>query len=239
MKLRVKFSKQGAVKYIGHLDVMRYFQKTLRRAEVDIKYTTGYSPHQVMSFAQPLGVGLTSLGEYMDIELNSDCADLNKLKEQIKACSVPGIQVLNIIELPENAGNAMASVAAALYKISFKEGKVPEGFNEQNNLTKCIADYLNQDKIIIEKEGKAGKREVDIKPGIYKFAYDEGSKSFELFVNASSEGNIKPLFVIDTFLQTLNLSLPANALSILRLDTFTHKTKDSTEIDDLVPMDKI
>jgi len=71
MKLRIKFSKQGPVKFVGHLDVMRYFQKAMRRAGIDIKYSEGFSPHQIMSFAAPLGVGLTSNGEYMDIEVNS------------------------------------------------------------------------------------------------------------------------------------------------------------------------
>ena len=67
MKVRVKFSKYGPVKFIGHLDVMRYFQKAIRRADIDILYSEGYSPHQIMSFASPLGLGITSEGEYMDI----------------------------------------------------------------------------------------------------------------------------------------------------------------------------
>ena len=51
MKIRIKFQKQGTVRFIGHLDVMRYFQKVMRRAEVDIRYSEGFSPHQIMSFA--------------------------------------------------------------------------------------------------------------------------------------------------------------------------------------------
>ena len=54
MKIRIKFQKQGTVRFIGHLDVMRYFQKVMRRAEVDIRYSEGFSPHQIMSFASPL-----------------------------------------------------------------------------------------------------------------------------------------------------------------------------------------
>ena len=56
------------MRFIGHLDVMRYFKKAIRRAEIPIAFTTGYSPHMIMSFAQPLGIGLTSDGEYFDIE---------------------------------------------------------------------------------------------------------------------------------------------------------------------------
>mgnify|MGYP003549721286 FL=1 len=71
IKVRIKFSKHGVMRFIGHLDIMRYFQKVFRRAEIDIAYSGGFSPHQIMSFAQPLGVGLESDGEYMDVELNS------------------------------------------------------------------------------------------------------------------------------------------------------------------------
>ena len=69
MKIRIKFRKYGTMKFIGHLDVMRYFQKAIRRAEVNIRYSEGFSPHQIMSFAAPLGVGITSEGEYVDIEV--------------------------------------------------------------------------------------------------------------------------------------------------------------------------
>ena len=70
MKIRIKFKKYGTMKFIGHLDVMRYFQKAIRRSDVEICYSGGFSPHQIMSFAAPLGVGITSNGEYVDIEVS-------------------------------------------------------------------------------------------------------------------------------------------------------------------------
>ena len=69
MKVRVKFAKEGVMKFIGHLDIMRYFQKAVKRAGLDASFSEGFSPHMVMSFASPLGVGIESEGEYMDIEI--------------------------------------------------------------------------------------------------------------------------------------------------------------------------
>ena len=66
MKARIKFRKYGALRFIGHLDVMRFFQKVMRRADIPIAFTTGYSPHMIMSFAVPLGVGMESLGDEND-----------------------------------------------------------------------------------------------------------------------------------------------------------------------------
>lgn len=63
MNIRVRFRKYGVLKFIGHLDVMRYFQKAIRRADIDICYSEGYSPHMIMSFASPLGLGLESDGD--------------------------------------------------------------------------------------------------------------------------------------------------------------------------------
>lgn len=72
MTFRIRFAKYGVVKFIGHLDVMRYFQKVVRRSELPVKYSQGFNPHQLLTFAQPLGVGITSDGEYMEIEFDDD-----------------------------------------------------------------------------------------------------------------------------------------------------------------------
>lgn len=132
MKIRIKFTKYGPLRFIGHLDVMRFFQKAIRRAGIDVTYTTGFSPHQVMSFAAPLGVGLTSNGEYMDIQVNSLPASRDGLTpcqiltQRLNNASVKGLDVVSARILPENAGNAMASVAAASYSVRFREGREPQ-----------------------------------------------------------------------------------------------------------------
>ncbi len=121
MRLRIKFKKYGPIRFIGHLDVMRFFQKAIRRAGIDVAYSNGFSPHQLMAFAAPLGVGLASNGEYMDIEINSmvSCQDI---RERLNHVSVPGIEVLSVKQLPDSAENAMASVYG-----TFPGGKKSKG----------------------------------------------------------------------------------------------------------------
>ena len=72
----MQFAKYGRMLYIGHLDVMRYFQKALRRAGVDMMYSKGYSPHPLLSFAAPLGVGIESQAEYADLEVTETAPTL-------------------------------------------------------------------------------------------------------------------------------------------------------------------
>ena len=93
MKVRIKFRKYGVLKFIGHLDVMRFFQKMMRRAEIPIAFTGGYSPHMIMSFASPLGIGLTSDGEYVDIEL-TELIDSETAVRRMNAVTAEGIEDL-------------------------------------------------------------------------------------------------------------------------------------------------
>ena len=72
MKIRIKFAKTGVMKFVGHLDVMRYFKKAIRLAELPIAYSEGFSPHMLLSFASPLGVGISSTGEYFEMVLAED-----------------------------------------------------------------------------------------------------------------------------------------------------------------------
>lgn len=229
MKLRVKFSKHGPIRFIGHLDVMRYFQKAIRRAELDIAYSTGFSPHQIMSFAAPLGVGLESNGEYMDIEVHSitSCEDV---KNRLNAVSAPGIEVTSVKILPEGAGNAMASVAAASYTVTFKEGREP-----QTAIADMLPGFLAKEQILITKETKKGTRKVDLKPGIYELSYSENA--FHMLVDASSAGNIKPIQIIEALLNDNGESLQENALFVTREDTFTDIGTENAR--KLVPLDSI
>jgi radical SAM-linked protein len=234
MILRIKFGKHGAVRYIGHLDVMRFFQKAIRRAEIDVAYTKGYSPHQIMSFAQPLSVGLESNGEYMDIEVNSiiSCEDV---KVRLNEASVPGIEILSVKLLPENAGNAMASVAAALYTVEFKEGRLPALFSS-DRAEDALNTFMSKDEIIITKEGKAGQRNVNIRQGIYRFdihALGTNDCYCTMLLDASSAGNVKPIQVITALLSDNGEELTENALLVTREDTFTRIEDKLVSMDDI------
>ena len=113
MKVRVKFAKEGAMKFIGHLDIMRYFQKAVKRAGLDAAFSEGYSSHMIMSFASPLGVGITSTGEYFDLELKS-ASSSEEMVKRLNDAMVEGMRILSIRQVEEGkAGKAMSLVAAA------------------------------------------------------------------------------------------------------------------------------
>ena len=67
--LRATFKKGEALRYTGHLDILRTFVRGMRRGEIPFKYSEGFNPHAVMSFALPLGVGTTSECEIVEIQM--------------------------------------------------------------------------------------------------------------------------------------------------------------------------
>ena len=135
MKIRIKFRKYGALKFVGHLDMMRYFQKALKRAGIDMKYSEGFNPHMIMSFAAPLGVGITSDGEYFDIEVLSTKSTEESLKV-LNEAMVEGVEVTSYVALPDTAKKSMSLVAAADYEIFYK--KVMKFQDRLQNLRRSI-----------------------------------------------------------------------------------------------------
>lgn len=215
MKIRIKFAKYGVMKFIGHLDTMRFFQKAVRRAGIDVKYSEGFSPHQIMSFAAPLGVGMESYGEYMDIEVNS-MDSIENMKDALNQVMVDGMEILSVTPLPERAKNAMASVAAASYRIHMKEGGFPVG-----DLKASIEGFYRQETIPYTKETKKSVLELDLKQGIYELAADDEG-GIQMLVNASSSGNIKPSMVFEKLCQFAGWEISPSAYQVTRLETYTN-----------------
>ena len=148
MKVRIKLSKTGPVKFVGHLDTMRYFQKAIRRAELPIAFSGGYSPHMIMSFAAPLGVGIESQGEYFDMELTKT-VPTDEIVSRLNAVMAEGVHVISARQVEDGkAGKAMSLVAAADYYVQFREGKEPKCSWQER-----IPEFLNQTEILVTKTG--------------------------------------------------------------------------------------
>ena len=218
MKIRLRFSKQGQMKFIGHLDMVRYFQKVMRRSEVDVAYSEGFSPHQKMSFAAPLSVGVLSRGEYFDLEVNSTESSKVML-ERINAQNAEGVEVLSYKLLPDDAKNAMSVVAGADYKVY-------TDLFDQNMLDA----FMNQDQIIVLKKTKKSEKEVDIKPLIYNIKLEDDGIFMQ--VAQGSASNLKPDLVMDAFAQFAQVTLP-EYVTYERLDMYCLEDDNLVSLDDI------
>lgn len=226
MKARIKFRKFGAMKFIGHLDIMRFFQKVMRRADIPIAFTGGFSPHMIMSFANPLGVGVTSDGEYFDIELAEEI-DMQAAVERMNQVVVEGIEVVNMVPISdEKKRTGMTIVAAADYLSTVKNNAFPEGWQEKAN------SFMAQEGIYILKKTKKSEKEVDIKPMIYKFEVRDNS--VYMLVATGSVENLKPELVMQAFAEYLGLCAEDVSFIHHRLDVYADEGKKQ-----FVSLDKV
>ncbi len=231
MKIRIKFTKQGPMKFIGHLDMMRYFQKVMRRAQVDIRYSEGFSPHQIMSFASPLGVGLTSKGEYMDIEVLST-ENSKTMVERMNQAMVEGTRVLSYRHLDDSSKNAMSIVAAADYTMIFRENYRPQ---DMEAFFKEFMKFQAQPQILIAKETKKGQRELDLKPLLYKVERRE--QSVFLQVSTGSRDNVKPELVMEAFARYLGQDYLPFAMEIEREEVYADLGEEGSRR--LIPLEDL
>lgn len=230
MKVRIKFAKQGTMKFIGHLDIMRYFQNAIKRAHIDAAYSEGFSPHMIMSFAAPLGVGVTSTGEYFDLEIKTPLSSREAVK-RLNQVMVEGMEILSFRKIPDGKANAaMALVAAADYEVKFREGMEP-AVDWQEKVTA----FLEQPEIMIVKKTKKNEKEVDLKP----FLYDMQVQGNGIFLNlaAGSVKNTKPELVMEAFYKFCGKDFDAFSLLIHRLevyaDTGTEGNRNLVSLEDL------
>lgn len=218
MKIRVKFSKHGAMKFIGHLDIMRYFQKAIRRSGIPIVFTEGFSPHMVMSFASPLGVGIESEGEYMDIEIKEPLSSREGI-DRLNAVMSEGIEIKDFRQIPEEkSSNAMALVSAADYLLNFRKGYEPD-----LDWKASYEDFLRQSSILIVKKTKKNETTIDIRPLIFESSLKEDG----IFVRLSSgsAANIKPELMMEAFAAFAGFELKQFSLLITRLDLYATKAE--------------
>jgi len=225
MKIRIKFKKYGVMKFIGHLDMMRYFQKAIRRSNIGICFSEGYSPHMVMSFAAPLGVGITSDGEYLDIEVHDTMSSHQALLD-LNAVMTEGIEVTGYVLLPDRARPAMSIVTASDYDLTYKEGyRCPYPVSELRE--RLHAFFEAQDEVLITKKTKKGEKTMDLKKLVYAFEVNGQQDKPEFYLNVStgSTDNLKPELVLEAFFHSLGTDYDPFAIQLHRRDVyFTDET---------------
>lgn len=179
-------------------------------------YSQGYSPHPILSFAAPLGVGLTSEAEYLDLELVEAVekeAILLRLNEQM----ADGMQITGWHVLKENAKNAMSIVAAADYEI------VCETAWEQ-----AWHDFVAQPEIIICKQTKTKQVQIDLAPLIDSATISE--HALQLQLPTGSVCNIKPELILQSFFDFMQQPFSKAMTPIHRKQLYACKTEQEEYI---------
>jgi len=147
MRLRITFSKQGALRYTGHLDLHKLWERAARRAELPLAYSQGFHPQPKMNIAAALPLGFSSRCEVLDMRLEHDIP-LDGLQEKLQQTLPTGIWISAIESVHERAPALQTQVESAEYEITSMEA----GFG--SNLKRRIDSVMEAESIIRERRGK-------------------------------------------------------------------------------------
>lgn len=202
LKIRMKFSKEGRIKFVGHLDLLRLFQRAAKSAQIPAAYSQGFNPHSLLYFAQALSVGITSEGEYIDIHLDRD-VEPEWVKNQMNGVLPEGLKIQNVYILLEESKTCMALVDGSSYTIIVDKDSAGDDFIEQAN------KFYNQEEIPVTRISKKKAKTINIKEFIYKLTIGENEAKYIINVTlaAGSRKNLNAKLFMEAFIDYRKLDL--------------------------------
>ena len=221
MKIEVKYTKLGMIKFISHLDTMRLFQRAIRRLRLQIRFSQGFNPHMMISLANPLALGVESEHEYLIFETVEDIP-LDDLAERLNSELPKGVNVFSVREIEE--GSKTEQIEWSLYEFNFLNDY---NITEQQVL-EAIVRLLAMEEIIIEKrmkrKGKKVMGSADVREFIKSVELKE-IKDKEIIVNgvlkSGNTGGLNPVEFSKIFNGILKVSEDINSVNIVRKNQYS------------------
>lgn len=124
MRIRITFTKQGALRYTGNLDLHKVWERAARRAVLPLAYSQGFHPQPKMNMAAALPLGFSSRCEVLDMKLEQDVS-LDDLPTRINATLPPGLQVVDVEQVDERAPALQTQVLSSEYQVTLTESIDP------------------------------------------------------------------------------------------------------------------
>ena len=163
MRIRITFAKQGALRYTGHLDLHRLWERAARRAALPLAYSQGFHPQPKMNIAAALPLGFSSRCEVLDMRLEREIP-LEGLRERLQETLPTGIQVSSIEAVDDKLPALQTLVASAEYRVSLTKTADP------SELEQRIDSVMTAESIIRERRGKT----YDLRPLIEELNLENG-----------------------------------------------------------------
>ena len=157
--LRALFEKTGNAVYISHLDLMRLFQRSFKRADLHLTHTQGYNPRPSVSIALPLSVGVESYCELLDFDLEGEPVSCEEIMVKLNEALVDGVRVLSVY----NTNTKIRDIALLDCSVFLE---YDQGVSD--NMMKDLAELFSRPSILVEKKSKNGITQQDIAPMIRK-----------------------------------------------------------------------
>lgn len=221
--IRIRFTRGEEVRFISHLDLMKAFERAIRRAGLPIAYSQGFNPHPQMVFGLPLSVGVTSEGEYADFELVRKM-DPEEFLTVLNRSLPEGIRI-TAAGTKNIKANIMATICAADYSLDIF-------LNEMVSLGEAVTKVeamMEMQCIKVLKEGKDSAKELDIRPlilGVKLKEMNQLPSGYEGFktaftalagFRAGSAANLRPELFIKALVEQAGFPIGAGRLHRMAL----------------------
>ena len=184
-RIRIKFTKGPEAKFTSHLDVIRCFERTIRRTDLPIAYSSGFNPRMRIAWGPPLQLGFESVCEMADIEIDGWIKPAD-LKDKINSALPKGFKVLEAVLADPKGTSLASSMNMAEYVVSIEAADIEEIRGRINGI-------LGLEKIEIDKDGKL----VNKRPLLHKLEATEDPQMIAITVEVGSRGTLKPRDVLD------------------------------------------
>lgn len=223
---RIKYAKGNEIKYISHLDFQRSFHRLLNRAGIDVAFSQGFNPHLKVSYAMAMPVGMTSEGEYLDVELVAPM-DGEKLKALLNEQSPKGLEILAVKILEEPVKSLASVITEGILKV-----EVPvEDHVTENKIREVIREILKKDTLELTRKNKKGKLVTkNIRSYIKKLELDRISSNkahLDMVLSMGSIDNLNPQLLLDYIIREHKIFKGFPKAKIHRVDMLV----DGNEID--------
>lgn len=182
---RCRFSRKGAVSYIGHLDLMKTIERAIRRAGLPVLYSQGYNPRPMMVFALPLGVGINTTGDYFDAAMSVP-VDSVEFMTKVNPELPEGLEILTCVSIDEPKRSLMSVVTTAEYTL------------EAPGITEPLLKMFSYETIEVEKKSKGKIVNTDIRPLMIKPIPDSTPDKAHIMVYAGSSKNLRPDILLNS-----------------------------------------
>lgn len=186
--MRFQFTKGPEVQFLSHLDLIRTMERAIRRANLPIAYSEGFTPRPIMSYSYALPVGVLSEAEYGDFTFIEDL-EPGQFVEHFNQHLPLGFEVVQAERLQEGTPTLQAAIGAASWRIS-----LPEGSASPQTIKERWEGLLDLDSLVVKRETKKGIREVNVRPflfAVYGIAPDAKGTVFECLCGLGNEGNLR------------------------------------------------
>lgn len=222
--LRAKFTKKNYLKYISHLDTMRLLQRTFRIADIPIKYSEGFNPHPKFSIGSALSLGISSEGEYMDIELEEKMPAEEFIERMNKA--LPDNMRIVKGKYVDGSSSISSIISWGFYNISFELENALTHEKVQSEIKKL----LSLDEIIVKKEkrkkGRIYEKEDNIRGQIGNLNFKDlkaRKVEIEALLKTGDSGNLKPIDFLKALEKYTDIRIIYDTVKIHRIELYSEK----------------